>query len=101
MTDVQMTDCRICGTTHPRGLGATAMPRILGLVPKTNALDVYHWYTRPSPEGWWEDETIDQKRGHILEPLAAAEYRHQADREVEKSEGPTTHPDYPAFLGYR
>ena len=88
--------CYICGKDHPRGIGATSMPRILGLVPKTNALDIYHKLTRPRPEEDRE-ETIDTLRGHRLEPDAASDYWRITGRSGAKSPGPTTHPKFPAF----
>lgn len=90
--------CRICGKEHPRGLGGTAMGRIFGLVPKTNAVDVYHALTRPAQEEDAEaKESIHTLRGHALEDMARDHFwartgwRGRATRDV------STHPDFPAF----
>ena len=88
--------CHICGEDHPRGIGGTGMARILGLVKKTNALDIFHDLTRPVRDDR-DEETIDQHRGHVLEPLAAPAYWKKTGRDGEKSIGTTTHPDFPAF----
>lgn len=90
-------DCRICGKRHPQGIGASQMPTILGLRPKRNALDVYHELTRPARPDDDGPPTIDQHRGHRLEPLAAEDYWERTGRRGRKSGGATTHPGYPAF----
>lgn len=92
-------DCPVCGKTHRRGLGGTAMARIFGLVPKTNALDVYHELTRPRPPDLEDDdENIHRIRGHDLEPVAATRYAIATERTVEEVDNPVYHEDYPAFV---
>lgn len=95
----ELMQCRICGKEHPRGIGATLMPRILGLVPKTNALDVYHRLTRPQPDpdDTETEESIDTLRGHRLERDAATDYWRLTGRKGRKVGGVTSHPDFPAF----
>jgi hypothetical protein len=88
--------CRICGKVHPRGLGGTAMARIFGLVPKTNALDVYHALTRPQ-RGEDDEQTIDTMRGHMLEDMAREHFWARTGWKGRATRDVSTHPDYPAF----
>lgn len=89
-----MRKCHICGGDHPVGIGGSSMGRILGLVPGTNALDVYHSMTRPYVDG---PRTVDMFRGHELEPKIAEWYWKRTGRRGRRFSGTATHPDYPAF----
>lgn len=95
--------CGICGSRHRRGLGGTALPRIFGLVPKTNALDVYHAYTRPPQpdEDREERESIHILRGRTLEPMALPHFWAHTGWSGRAAKGLSEHPDFPAFLGHR
>lgn len=89
------TLCRICGEVHQRGLGGTAMGRIFGLVPKTNALDVFHALTRPQQDD--NEQTIDTMRGHALEDMAREHFWARTGWRGRATRAVSTHPDFPAF----
>lgn len=88
-----------------RGLGATDMPKILGLDEYgEDALDVYFQKTRDLEALESTEATIHQLRGHVTEPVAAELYWGFAHekvggprREGRKAPKEYTHPDYPAF----
>lgn len=91
----ETTLCRICGKVHPRGLGGTAMGRIFGLVPKTNALDVYHALTRPQLTD--DEVSIDLMRGKALEDMARDHFWARTGWKGRATRDVSTHPDFPAF----
>ena len=91
----EATLCGICGDVHPRGLGGTAMARIFGLVPKTNALDIYHALTRPQQHD--DEQSIDLMRGKALEDMARDHFWARTGWTGRATRNVSTHPQYPAF----
>lgn len=89
--------CNICGKEHERGLGGTAMGRIFGLVPKKNALDVYHALTRPPETRPADEEDIHTLRGHTFEPMALSHFWAKTGWTGRATKDVSTHPDFPAF----
>lgn len=79
------------------GMGGSDMPRILGLVPKTNSLDIYHEKTRPLRDEDLEEENIHQMRGHRFEPMAREQFWARTGWKGRDRKTIVTHPDYPAF----
>lgn len=96
-----MTDDRLLFLKDRQlGLGGSDMPRLLGLVPGVNALDVYHDKTRPLREEDTESEPIDFLRGREHEPNAREWYARHTGRRVGETHEALLHPDYPAFRGH-
>lgn len=98
-----MSECRICGREHRRGIGGTTMGMILGLVKwggtRFNALDAYHRLTREMHDE--EIESIDKFRGHHMEPDIAQWYFEETGRNGRAWPGGyCEHPEFPAFIGH-
>lgn len=81
------------------GVGGSEIAALFGLDDYQTIQDV--WYRKVTPVDEWfddqEEETPDQWRGNILEPIAADEYELQTGREIRR-QGPKVHPDKPFLV---
>ena len=99
MTTQEMERRRAFLERRQGGIGGSDIPKIIGVSQYGDALDVYYDKTRPIRDEDVEEDTIHQKRGHVLEPMALAEYWYKTKRKGRAWPGDyVQHPDFPACI---
>lgn len=81
------------------GIGGSDVGALLGLSRWADALDVYHSKTRPLRDTDLEPpDSVDLRRGNLLEPVALGMYRDMTGRTVHGGQPMARHPRQPEAI---